>query len=282
MIHRVPEPTSAISPFRPATSSRRKDNQPACMSNCLEPSTLKPTGRQKVLPPRRNLFDFANTISVIRVTRETHDAPSEVRQRITRTGGLNRFNEPHFRVVWGGSRLTWIGGRWTDRDAHGNVIRQCIELRRVPKYLPTNRWHVERWIPPESFGSPETWWAQTLEMEDGIRVATLGPYPSRGEYEHCFTLQNTSGEFISLSPTTCDTVARAIEWARHLPRSLAREALDARELRRARVWDRRADDLLEGLIPSIFASSHGHRRVLGGHSSSTANTKGPKREHGNN
>ena len=121
----------------------------------------------------------------IRVTRETHDAPALIAERVARAGGTNRFGEPNFRVVWGGARLAWIGGRWTDRDAHGNTTRESVELRRVPKYLPEDRWHIERWMPPESYGSPEEWHRQTTEVEDGIRIAALGPYPSRGEYEHC-------------------------------------------------------------------------------------------------
>ena len=126
---------------------------------------------------------------MIQVIRETHEAPASIQKRIARAGGLNRYGEPNFRVVWGGSRLTWIGGRWTDRDASDNIIREAIELRQVPKYFPHDRWHIERWTPPEFYGSPEIWYAQTIEVEDGIRIPTLGPYPARGEYEHSFTLE---------------------------------------------------------------------------------------------
>ena len=73
---------------------------------------------------------------MVQVTRETHEAPAAICERIARAGGTNRFGEPNFRVVWGGSRLAWIGGRWVDRDAHGNVIREAIELRQEPKYIP--------------------------------------------------------------------------------------------------------------------------------------------------
>jgi hypothetical protein len=135
----------------------------------------------------------------IRVTRETHATPAAIAERITRAGGTNRYGEPNFRVVWGGARLTWIGGRWTDRDAHGNVSREAIELRQVPKYLPVDRWHIERWMPPEFYGSPDQWRALTSETEDGIRIPALGPYPARGDYEHCFTLQSSAGEFEPLN-----------------------------------------------------------------------------------
>jgi hypothetical protein len=181
---------------------------------------------------------------VIRVLREIHEAPASVQQRVVRAGGLNRFGEPNFRVVWGGSRLAWIGGRWTDRDAHGNVVRESIELRRVPKYVPLDRWHIERWTPPECYGPPDLWYAQTIEVEDGIHIPALGPYPSRGEYEHCFTLESASGEFIPLSAATCDWIVRAVEWAHRQPRQAKRLAVASREARRARDFDRAADEVL--------------------------------------
>ena len=182
---------------------------------------------------------------MIQVIRETHEAPESVQERVVRAGGWNRFGEPNFRVVWGGARLTWIGGRWTDRDANGNVIRESVELRRAPKYVPYDRWHIERWMPPECYGSPEEWYAQTIEEEDGIRIAALGPYPSRGEYEHCFTLESTSREFIPLSAGACDWITRAVEWARRQPRRGLRRALDRREAGRARDWDRDMDAVLD-------------------------------------
>jgi hypothetical protein len=188
---------------------------------------------------------------MIRVIRETHEAPASVQQRVARAGGLNPFGEPNFRVVWGGSRLAWIGGRWTDRDAHGNAIREAIELRRAPKYFPHDRWHIERWLPAETYGSPETWRAQTIEIEDGIAIPALGPYPSRGDYEHCFTLSGARSEFIPLSPAACDWIVRAIEWARRQPRSARRTAVALRESRRALDFDRLADDMLDDAVPGL-------------------------------
>lgn len=183
--------------------------------------------------------------TVICVTRETHEAPESLCKRLKQAGGTNRLGEPNFRVVWGGSRLGWIGGRWTDRDAHGNVIREIVELRHVPKYTPVDRRHLERWTPPESYGSPEQWYERTMETEDGMCVPALGPYPSRGEYEHCFTLNGAENEFVPLTPAACDWVVRAIEWARRQPKSASRAAIVEREARREYEWNRRADEALE-------------------------------------
>jgi hypothetical protein len=192
---------------------------------------------------------------MIRVLREVHDAPAAIQERVARAGGINRFGEPNFRVVWGGARLAWIGGRWTDHDVHGNVLREAIELRRVPKYIPEDRWHIERWMPPESYGSPDEWRAQTTEVEDGIRIPALGPYPSRGEYEHCFTLQSISGDFLPLTAAACDWIVRAIEWSRRQPRRANRNAISARESHRANDWERTADDMLDDAIPAFHGAA---------------------------
>jgi hypothetical protein len=181
---------------------------------------------------------------LIRVIRETKQTPAEIAARLARAGGRNRYSEPNFRVVWGWSRLGWVGGRWTDRDAHGNVVREIIEMRQVPKYLPCDRWHIERWMPPESYGAPAQWYAQTFETENGIIIPALGPYPSRGEYEHCFTLANARGEFVPLDGAACEAIVRAIVWARAQDAAARRAALDSREARSERAWQSHADDAL--------------------------------------
>lgn len=196
---------------------------------------------------------------MIRVIRETHAADDLICDRLVRAGGTNRFGEANFRVVWGGSRLSWIGGRWTDRDVHGNVIREVIELRREPKYVPIHRWHIERWLPPESYGTPDEWAMRTVEVENGIRIPALGPYPSRGEYEHCFTLSEPDGSFMQLSPTACDWIIRAIQWTRRQPRRMTQAAIGNREDRRERDWDRLADDVMDDSVPAF----HGHAFVTG-------------------
>jgi hypothetical protein len=188
---------------------------------------------------------------VIQVIRETHEAPESLQLRMARAGGLNRYGEPNYRVVWGWSRLTWIGGKWTNFDTQGNITSERVELRWEPKYVPLNRWHVERWMPPETYGSPEQWYAQTIEREDGIAIPALGPYPRRGEYEHCFTLEDAGRRFLALSPTVCDAVVRAVEFSRWQPNRVRRAAVAKREERREREWDARADAILDDAAPAF-------------------------------
>jgi len=188
---------------------------------------------------------------MISVLRETHDPPDQVAHRLLAAGGRNRFGEPNYRAIWGWNRLAWIGGKFEDRDEHGTLLRERIELREEPKYAAVNRWHIERWVPPETYGSPRAWYAQTLERENGVSIPALGPYPSRGEYEHCFTLETPRGEFLQLTATAAEHIARAIEWSRKHPRAKSRAQLYEREARKERRYESWAYDALDAAAPAL-------------------------------
>ena len=189
---------------------------------------------------------------MIQILRETHETPEGVAHSLVLAGGTNRFREANYRAVWGWNRLTWIGGKFEERDpATGSLLREVIELRLEPKYPAVNRWHIEKWLPPETYGSPRMWWAQTLEVEGGRSVPALGPYPARGEYEHCFTLEGPRGEFVQLTPTVAEHIARAIEWSRRHPRSAGKRALYDGEQRQERSYDACAYDILDDAVPAF-------------------------------
>ena len=192
---------------------------------------------------------------MIRVVRERHETPEEVARRLAVAGGLNRYGEPNYRVVWGWNRLAWIGGKFEDRDEDGDLVREVVELRQEPKYAAVNRWHVERWVAPEAYGSPRAWYAQTVESANGKSVPALGPYPERGEYEHCFTIQGVKGEFVQLTPTIVEHVARAIEWSRRMPRAKQRGSLYEREAREDRRYEAWAYDVLDDGVPALHGQA---------------------------
>jgi hypothetical protein len=195
-----------------------------------------------------------NAISnqMIQVLREMHDTPEAVARSLALAGGTNRYGQGNYRAVWGWNRLAWIGGKFEERDpSTGSLLREVVELRQEPKYPAVNRWHIERWLPPEVYGSPRAWYAQTIERENGVSIPALGPYPSQGEYEHCFTLEGRGGEFVQLTPTVAEHVARAIEWSRKFPRSAKKRALHDRQQRQERAYDAWAYDLLDDAVPAF-------------------------------
>jgi hypothetical protein len=188
---------------------------------------------------------------MIQILRETHETPENVAWRLLCAGGVNRYAEANYRAIWGWNRLAWIGGKFEDRDEHGALLRERIELRYEPKYPAVNRWHIERWVPPETYGSPRAWYAQTVEIAGGRSVPALGPYPSRGEYEHCFTLEDARGEFVQLTATAAERIAHAIEWSRNFHRATKRSALYEREQRQESGYEEWAYDMLDDAVPAF-------------------------------
>jgi hypothetical protein len=195
------------------------------------------------------------TKAMIQVIRERHETAENVARRLAAAGGLNWFGEPNYRVVWGWNRLAWIGGKFEDRDANGGLLREVVGLRLEPKYPAVNRWHVERWLPAEAYGSPRVWYEQTMESANGVRVAALGPYPARGEYEHCFTVEGLHGEFVQLTPTLVEQLARAIEWSRSQPKGQCRARLYQRETFKDRAFESWAYDVLDDQAPALHGQA---------------------------
>jgi hypothetical protein len=191
----------------------------------------------------------------IQVLREKYETPESVARRLLVAGGVNRFGEANYRAVWGWNRLAWIGGKFEERDVSGALIREVVELRMEPKYPATDRWHLERWLAPEMYGSERAWYAQTVEIAGGRSVPALGPYPERGEYEHCFTLEGPGGEFVQLTATAVEHVARAIEWSRSKKRVARRCAVNERVEREERAYDEHAFAVLDDAVPAFHGQA---------------------------
>ena len=160
---------------------------------------------------------------MIQILREKHDTPESVNERLRLAGGLNKFGLPNYRAVWGWNRLEWDG---------------------QPKYPQVNRWHIERWMPPETYGSPEAWYAQTEERENGKKSHVLGPYPVHGEYEHAQVVEGPGGEFVQLTSTVAERIARLIEASRNADRGRSREALYKREEKADKEYENWAYDAM--------------------------------------
>lgn len=188
---------------------------------------------------------------MIQILRETHETPKIVEYALRMAGGTNWFGEPNYRAVWGWNRLAWIGGKFEDRDEHGKLIREVVQMRMEPKYPQVNRWHIERWCPPELYGSPRSWYAQTVEYESGKSVPALGPYPTRGDYEHCFALETPRGEFLQLTPTVARYIARAIEFSRGSRSTQRKAAIFKREAKEDSDYDSWAYDMLDDACPAF-------------------------------
>jgi hypothetical protein len=92
--------------------------------------------------------------------------PPEYQQLLDETFGLNRFDGPNFRIAWGQSEVTTVAGI-------GGYEHRLLSGLAC--------WNILIWKPPESYGSPETWYMANYDQES--RLCLLGPYPETGRYE---------------------------------------------------------------------------------------------------
>jgi len=159
---------------------------------------------------------------------EHHDCPENVTEQLRLAGGINRFGEPMFRVVWGYDRIVPISGEWQEFEQYvatltdkvtkysesrliTRLVRSVIETRLCPKYLPGNCWHLEMWRPPEEYGSPENWGKLGEEIIGLQTVDTAGPYPQFGEYELCYPLTHDGTNRGQPIPLVADVVSDIVK-----------------------------------------------------------------------
>src|SRR5258705_12174172 len=77
---------------------------------------------------------------MIEILRETHETPENVARRLCLAGGMNRYGEANYRVVWGWNRVGWIGGEVEERDAGGEFIRGVVGHRGGPANSQGEGW----------------------------------------------------------------------------------------------------------------------------------------------
>lgn len=142
---------------------------------------------------------------------ETYDlkVPANVEKAIAAAGGRDIFGDPIYRLAWGWARLELRVGLHSDYDDNDILVRRELRAEWWPRYEPRNRFHLEIKKPPETYGGPEAWEDGTSVYVDGVRVPALGPFPSRGEYEHVAICQSREGGF--MWPTE-DAVKDLILW----------------------------------------------------------------------
>lgn len=137
------------------------------------------------------------------------EVPEAVKAALVLHGGTNRFGEPNYRIVWGWKRLSYLEGVKTLFDEHGNITGAQLVRDEVPRYHPRDRFWLEVWIPPEAYGTPDTWQATTQQVDGGMTMHTLGEFPYRGDYEAVTVCQGKDGEFVM---PTAQAAADIVKW----------------------------------------------------------------------
>lgn len=182
-----------------------------------------------------------------KVVTESRLCPPAVQARIRRAGGVNLFGQPNFRLVWGWNRLQKIQGFWDQLDSDDCYCGSTFGWREVPRYPEFFKWHLEKWVPAGYYGAERAWYETAREVEQGRTFVTM-PYPYQGDYEHCFTLQDSKLRYVPLTPSVVERVVQAVIASRYLvhrDKVKAREALVTDIVRKGRRWESRMDDTID-------------------------------------
>lgn len=150
--------------------------------------------------------------------------------------GQNPFGEKLYRIVYSASRRNLVGGVWPDG---------YDGFRWAPTYphIQPDAWVLERWLSPEEFAQV------TREEWDSRFAGILGPFPSRGEYQHCHT-------FDAVGPVDAN-LDKLIMWIEEgRGRSYAEHREACAEAYEAETKDRRSqmDSVVRNALPAFGAS----------------------------
>jgi hypothetical protein len=110
---------------------------------------------------------------------QQYECPSWFQDELTRVGGVNRYDEPNFRCVWG------MGGQ----DECFYRAGGCWHVEGQPSFTGyrnlllgggTPSWMLLQWQDATTFGTPESYYVAGYDEESGLQ--TLGEYPYQGKY----------------------------------------------------------------------------------------------------
>lgn len=109
------------------------------------------------------------------MTAERNLAPEEFQSQLTYLGGLNKYDEPNFKLVWAQYETFTAGGAWSVDEQYFRGYRQLL--------LGSGEscWTLLQWHPAEEYGSPENYYLQNYDPDSGLQ--TLGEYAYSGRYQ---------------------------------------------------------------------------------------------------
>ena len=116
---------------------------------------------------------------------ELYECPEWFQDRLTFVGGVNKFDEPLFRCVWGqGGQPECFyraGGHW-----HVPGQPSYIGYRDLLLGNGTPAWLLLQWHDAVDYGSPESFYVSTHDDETGLQ--DLGEYAYFGRYQVLFNM----------------------------------------------------------------------------------------------
>lgn len=150
--------------------------------------------------------------------------PAEYQERVTHVGGINRYGEPNFKIVWGEAHVSRAGGYW---EQEGFTGYRDVYLNDTPCWL------LLEWHDPVEYGSPTLWYMDNYDEATGLQ--TLGEFPYKGKYEVLFILRDhelRDGKLVldpmPLNGMLIDSIIPLMMIGKHLTHAQRDQAIKAR------------------------------------------------------
>ncbi len=112
---------------------------------------------------------------------ERNQAPEEFQERLTLVGGVNKYDEPNFKIGWAQYETFIAGGVWAVDE------RYFLGYRRLLSGSGEPCWALFQWHPAEEYSSPEAYYVANYDETTGLQ--TLGEYPYSGRHEVLYNLR---------------------------------------------------------------------------------------------
>lgn len=183
--------------------------------------------------------------------------PEHFAEQVRQAGGVNRYDEPIFRLIWAQSPEAMIraGGIWENPDLPGVLHYRGYRNVLVEGFTPC--WLLQQWFAPEArdiagnwlFGTPGAYYVENYDMGSGLQ--TLGEYPYSGRYMTVFPLLTTEGEAVPLSPFIVNLLIPIILLAREITVDQKKAVLAEQRERKRQAEITLIEDSLKNARPAF-------------------------------
>lgn len=117
---------------------------------------------------------------------QQYSTPEEFQERLNEIGGMNKYDEPNFLLVWGQGgcdQATFRAGGYWDVEGMPSVhgYRDLLLGGGTPS------WCLLQWEDATVYGTPEMYYVQNYDNDSDLQ--TLGEYPYSGRYKVLYNLR---------------------------------------------------------------------------------------------
>lgn len=169
--------------------------------------------------------------------------PKEFQVRVSDAGGLNRYGDPNFRIIWGQTETCIRGGYWEAQEGRPEFTGYLEVLEGFGEPC----WVLQMWKAPECFGTPAEYFMDNQDPHTGLQI--LGDYPWRGRYDTLNAFRSREfkngqlhQESMPLNSVIIDLVIPIIQQAQTATQLMRYTALKDREDRKQSNLTRIIDD----------------------------------------